>query len=1539
MARLSTLLLLLFCLVGLVGCGSGSNPASQPVQNSMPEITSVSPSVLLVGTADVTLTVSGSGFVAGSTAQRNGSPLATTFISAALLRAQVPAADLTNAGPANISVVSPAPGGGTSAQIALSVNNPVPAIAQIAPGTVVAGSVPVTLNVKGSGFVASSVISWNGTALPTTVVSASELTAVLAANAIAGSSANSVTVSNPGPGGGSAPAVTYNVTSPQPAVTAVSPRVLPIGAAVTVTLTGSGFESNSTVLWNGAPRPTVFVNAGTLQAMLTAADLAAAGSGSLSVSNPGPGAAVSMTATVPISSQSLPTITGVTVTKSPGPSNVCSQLSFTLTGTNFAYGATVQVNGTTLSGGVYRQDTQTLFGYLPPSFYSRPGGLSFTVTSLGQSALVSNPFALPASAPTVLALCPSPDPATVYPQSSFTIGVTLSAVNATGAEQVAIGTLPAGLTTTTPSVPITGSGASLHFTTSAAAAPGTYQIALSTGSGQQIDTEILPLTISAGAVPAFSFATPIFREVGVPFGGSGSIQFNTIVNSNNGSVFDITPSVTGLPPKTTASFSPAVFSPGQGVTVTITATSDAPLAQNVTVTLVGTPSAQVATASGNFLVDVTAPPGSLADSRTDFVSLAGTPYAAVYDQAHDLIFASNPDWNRVDVLSNTSHKVIKHIPLRSPRGIDLTQDGALVWVQSASRSLYAISTATLQSTTFSLPDTTFRSSGADTKAGSGLDRVWALSDGSLFLYYDDFDSGGSARVGVWNPQTNALNVLSGNPTSAWSLPVRSGDGARVFAANDTYSSGVELYDVASKTLSVLNAGTNYLPIVAVNHPGTRLVLTESQGLGLYDASISRLGTVPGVLGGFGIGSPLDGGALFSPDGSTLYTVGTYQGQAVIVTTDANTLQVLGTAPALFTDPVGTSGYSGLTTPFALNPSGLVLGLQDYGIGFEDSTFFQTYASGLPRGNGEGEYISTYAGPLTGGPVSIFNQYGPLIPDIWFGQTRGTTTPGVNELSFIAPPSATPGPVNVNLIFPDGTQQFYPQFYSYGTNPQYAVLSGSGPQGGASGTVLGYGLPQDASGSSVTVGGNAATITTTTGQYPPLSGEPYPSTLLNFTFPAARPGLADLTVSSPIGSGTLPKSILYANEVTDYASSDTFNEILLDRRRNQLYLSSGDHIDVFSLASRQFVTPLHPPANGSSSNFTGMALTPDGSELLAANLLDGTLAEINPDEPASSSVIAIAKPVVTSTTCTSGPLYVSATSAHQAFVTTGGLPGPGCPSEGTLYVANLQSRTATAANLYPACTDGGFTDGFSTEATADGNTVVIGGSTYSSACMYSVASSGFSPVRLPIGTVSNYAGIAISADGNVLGSNRALADVGSDSFLGAVSQPVPFYGSNPSLNPSTALLHPKLNDSGSLYYFAFPNSFEIVDVQKALLRTRFSLTEIVQTTPLPMAIDAGGRFVYLITDKGLTLVDLGSAPLSIGHLSQSSASVSSTITIRGSGFDSGTAATVGNVAAVVSVFDENTLSLTVPSLNPGTYDLTLTRSDGGTYTQSSGLKIF
>jgi hypothetical protein len=1528
--------LLLMAGCGGTGGGSTAQNPSPGSSNPTPLITSVTPATVLAGAADTTITLSGTGFVTSSSVQWNGQKVATAYESSGGLTAVVPAASLLNGGSAAVTVANPAPGGGTSGAVPVQVNNPLPAIVTITPTSAVAGAGATPLDVKGTGFVPSSRVTWNGVDLSTSFVSTGELTTSLPASSILGSSEDMVTVANPAPGGGTSAAVTYDINSPVPVISTISPRNVPPGAAATITLTGMGFETNSVVLWNGAPRATSFVSGRTLQVQLSAADLQSQGVGSLTVSNPGPQQSTSAPAGLNVTSQPIPTITNVAISpvaaQFPGPP--CPRLQVTVTGTNFDSYTTLQANATTLEMPNNTHNTKTVVGLLPQGSVSQSNALNFTVTNPqpGGTSIISDAYEYPAAAGPAIAICANPSPTTVYAGTNFSFTVQPTEVNA-AAGTVTLGKLPAGITTGTTTIPLSATGATFHLQAAASAPAGTFDIALTATAGTASASGNFNVTVSTGTPPGFGFLAPSTTEVGVPIGGSGTIQYGTIVSGSNNVDYDITPSVSGLPQGTHASFTPETFVAGQGVTVTLTADRDSPVTQNVTVTLTGTPVAQVSPASANFLIDVTAPPGSLPNSRTDFTLTSGTPYWAVYDTSHDLIFASNPDWNRVDVISNKTHAIVTSIPIRTPRYLDITQDQTQVWVQTETQSIYAIDTTTLKATHYLLPNGV-----AGTYATPDInshDKLYALADGTIYLYFTAGISGVNANAVIWNPKTSQLRTLDTNlGYSPFTLSARTGDAAHLFGYGGVTPQIIR-YDVVSQTVTQL--GTAPGVIAAVNQDGSRLIFTNGSTIGLFDQSLSSLGTVPGVISGF-FPALLNGGAEFSPDGSRIYVNGSLNNMEVIATVDAASLQALGTAPSAFVEPVGTSGAFGNSTPFAVDTTGMLLAIQNFGIAFEDATFYQHYSPNQQLKNGIGEYILAPGGPLAGGTSSSLPIYTSLKPDVWFGKTRGTSDVMSTQVQFISPPSDTPGPVNVKLIFPDGVQMFYPQFFTYSTFLQHAVTSGSGPEGGAAATVIGYGLPQTPSGGTVTVGANPATITTNSTQYPAFSGEPYPSTLLNYTLPAGTPGWADLQVETPIGSGTLPKAIFYAKSVTDHGSKDTFRALLLDSKRQQIYAAAGDHIDIFSTASHSFVGQLHPAALGTNKQFTAMSLTPDGSRLLVADLLDGSLAVINPDAPSSTYAISIAAVDTSDPRCSKGPLYVAAASSTKAFVTTGGLPGIGCDSAGITYIADLQARTAARPTGTGQCRIGvlptNFEDGLSVSAPADGSFVAIGASNYSPACVYSTAANTYTVLPLQYGGYGY--GVSVSADGNVIGSNQVLGDAQGNN-LGTVSRPIALYGGQ-NAQPIQPTHRPTMNASGSLFYFAYPSYLEIIDVQHAMLRMRFALTETVQDTPESIAIDSGGRFVYLITDKGLTEVDLGHAPLSIGHLSQTSATAGSMVTIRGSGFDAGTTLTVGGTAAAVMVTDEDTLTFTMPAAASGPEDIVLTRADGESYTLENAIFI-
>jgi len=189
-------------LLLLAGCGGGTNPSSSG-SDPTPTITTISPNSAVAGGAAFTLTINGTNFVAASTVKFGGTTPTTTFVNSTQLTAAISAASIASTGTPAVTVINPAPGGGTSKAINFTITNgSVPTIQVIFPNCAPAGE-PVQLTVVGLNFGASSVVRWNGSDRPTSSNgSVNALVAQISASDIAAAGTASVTVFNPGPGGG-----------------------------------------------------------------------------------------------------------------------------------------------------------------------------------------------------------------------------------------------------------------------------------------------------------------------------------------------------------------------------------------------------------------------------------------------------------------------------------------------------------------------------------------------------------------------------------------------------------------------------------------------------------------------------------------------------------------------------------------------------------------------------------------------------------------------------------------------------------------------------------------------------------------------------------------------------------------------------------------------------------------------------------------------------------------------------------------------------------------------------------------------------------------------------------------------------------------------------------------------------------------------------------------------------------------------------------------------------------------------------------------
>jgi hypothetical protein len=94
-------------------------------------------------------------------------------------------------------------GAGTSGGGGIETPQVIPALTAIAPSSTTAGTLAVSLVLFGSNFENGATVQWNGAALSSSRVSATEMTATIPASYIVAIGSAKVTVTNPIPGGGS----------------------------------------------------------------------------------------------------------------------------------------------------------------------------------------------------------------------------------------------------------------------------------------------------------------------------------------------------------------------------------------------------------------------------------------------------------------------------------------------------------------------------------------------------------------------------------------------------------------------------------------------------------------------------------------------------------------------------------------------------------------------------------------------------------------------------------------------------------------------------------------------------------------------------------------------------------------------------------------------------------------------------------------------------------------------------------------------------------------------------------------------------------------------------------------------------------------------------------------------------------------------------------------------------------------------------------------------------------------------------------------
>jgi hypothetical protein len=458
--------------------------------NPAPVVTSLSPASIVAGSPALTLTVNGSKFLTSSVVRWNGVSRPTTFVSATQLQTSIAVSDIAVAGTANVTVLTPAPGGG--------VSTPLPFIIRGTPGLAVsttsiqggsALTVTLTNGLGGSG-------DWLAFA-PVGAANNSYLQYIYVGNGVTTRTWTVTAPSTPGPYEfrlfenygytrlATSPTVT--VLPGPPIISALSPAGAPVGgAAFTLTIDGSGFTSGSIARWNGGNRVTTYASSSRVRASIPASDLAVIGTAQITVFDPATGL-TSMARPFAIQAAPVLTVSATTVTTG-------TALTVTLTGGFGGSSDWLAFAPTTASDGSYVQYTYVGAGVTTRTWtvvVTGPGTYEFRLFTGGYNRLATSaPITATAGTPPVLTVSAT----TVARGAAVTVTLTNGYGGAT--DWLALAQTGSPATSYLQYTYIGGNVTTRTWTVTLPNTPGTYEFRLFPNNGYTVAATSPPITVN-----------------------------------------------------------------------------------------------------------------------------------------------------------------------------------------------------------------------------------------------------------------------------------------------------------------------------------------------------------------------------------------------------------------------------------------------------------------------------------------------------------------------------------------------------------------------------------------------------------------------------------------------------------------------------------------------------------------------------------------------------------------------------------------------------------------------------------------------------------------------------------------------------------------------------------------------------------------------------------------------------------------------------------------------------------------------------------
>ncbi len=927
-------------------------------------------------------------------------------------------------------------------------------------------------------------------------------------------------------------------------------------------------------------------------------------------------------------------------------------------------------------------------------------------------------------------------------------------------------------------------------------------------------------------------------------------------------------------------------------------------------------------------------------AKTDSNSASDDPFGEPhhrhigYDPANKHVFVANRAMNRVEVFSTTSLSRVEQISVPGATSADLSADGTTVWIGTAVEQIVAIDTSSLRMRN------RYTLSGLTPIPGTIFNRpveLLSLSNGKAVVRLRQPVSS-EALLALWDPSSNSLTALTSTAPALFQQGVgvlaRSGDHSKVLAAANDSSGELALFNAAGNIVTgPLTLGTGTSHILAANSDATRFaVLFATSGgmqLLLLDATLKQVGAyVPAIAHGI----------AFSRDGKYLYLGESNSGAPFVTVLDGQTAQPIGRVP--------DAAIQGISSEIEdADETQLLFGLSNRGVSFIDAAALSALPSLAPV-IAAAPSLQPSEGSLTGGTsVTLSGQDFTPLTQLNFGtqSAMNVSVSSPTQIQANSPSSVSNGAVNLTSYFQNGWLAIAPDAFSYGPQILQLLPNAGASTGGDSVQIYGFTIKIGGANATVQKVENVAGISSSLG----LDAS-YPFSLQRITLqtPSGSSGKADVLVSSPAGFKTFAKSFQYLQNVQSHPQIGFLRFLLYDQGRQQIYLTNLDHINVFGLQQNIFLSSLQPPGGlAPNIGLRGVALTPDDSQLIVADFGAQNIYLLDPAKGTGTTVPVGGIPGFAN----SGPARVAATSTQTVFVGLSGEGGSSGACSACLAQMNLaaspptiqpapqpQVTTLIGAPLVQSSASGDHV--FVAFGASPGGPVAVWNASAPNQFVISPAN----PSTTDLSVASDGTMFAVQAQGatEIRAANLSLSSVPTSAELAQIPgrQSVP----GVALHPSGALIYQPFL-TGAPASPGVKGGVDILDAHSGVLRLRIFLpqqflTDVDGLHGNFLTTDENGQRLFAITSSdgtpqnaALTIVQLAAVPLGIGTIAPATVAATggATLTIRGSGFQSGSTVTINGKSTSVTFKDANTLSVATPSLTPGSQQITITNPDGET----------